>query len=175
MTKPRQLVQRGTWKSDELEGLKPTIYDWCRMAAFLDGEGHLDINPGRGSSGNLRYQTRILIGNSNPALPAWLIKTFGGTFHIRRITNRNAKDQYIWNCMSGRAAWILYNCMPWFIMKQAQAELLLALQESVDKTVQGRNRVVQPTEIELRSNLKQQLAKLNQRGRILPVSTVKGE
>ena len=37
--------QRRLWKAEEFDGLKPTVYDWCRVAAFLDGEGNLNINP----------------------------------------------------------------------------------------------------------------------------------
>ena len=28
--------QRRLWKAEEFDGLKPTVYDWCRVAAFLD-------------------------------------------------------------------------------------------------------------------------------------------
>jgi len=55
--------QRRQWKAEEFDGLKPTVYDWVRMAAFLDGEGNLNINPRRNRGHEVQVQVRILIGN----------------------------------------------------------------------------------------------------------------
>jgi len=156
--------QRRQWKAEEFDGLKPTVYDWTRMAAFLDGEGHLNLNPiplkaGRGR----RIQVRIIIGNTSPALTTWLKETFGGNIVLRDMSkhNPNARLQYIWSCTSGRAAWVLTNCLPWFIIKAAQAKILIAMQTEIDKTRQGRGRTVSDEQWDIRFALKAELHKLN--------------
>lgn len=174
--------QRRQWKAEEFDGLKPTVYDWVRMAAFLDGEGNLNINPRydtRNNSRGWQVQVRILIGNTNPALPVWLRKTFGGNIILRQVKNLKAKDSYIWSCTSARAAWVLTNCMPWFLLKSAQAEILISLQEEIDATRQGRGRRVADASVERRMLLKQELHKLNAKGRAnqisIPVAMLTGE
>lgn len=159
---------RRMWKAEEFDGLKPTVYDWVRMAAFLDGEGNLNINPIRDKSRKVavRCQVRILIGNTNPALPVWIRETFGGNIVLRDVKRYNprAKQSYIWSCTAGRAAWILYNCLPWFLLKGAQAKILISLQEDIDTTYQGRNRKVSQERLDQRLALKDVLHKLNAKG-----------
>jgi hypothetical protein len=182
MTQWKQGIgQRRLWKAEESDGLKPTVYDWVRMAAFLDGEGNLNINPifDKRRKNPLHLQVRILIGNTNPALPVWLYKTFGGNIVLRNVKNLKAKNAYIWSCTSARASWVLHNCLPWFLLKSAQAEILMQLQTEIDQTRQGRGRTVDPERLEFRNSLKLQLHKLNARGRenqvTIPVAGLTGE
>jgi hypothetical protein len=173
--------QRRLWKAEEFDGLKPTVYDWVRMAAFLDGEGNLNINPRRNRGHEVQVQVRILIGNTNPALAVWLRKTFGGNIVLRdsRRYNPNAKQTYIWSCTAARAAWVLTNCLPWFLLKGPQAEILISLQEEIDRTRQGRGRRVTDESWERRFALKDELHKLNAKGCInqivIPVAGLTGE
>jgi len=155
--------QRRLWKAEEFDGRKPTTYDWCRMAAFMDGEGTIDINTC--SAAKPRYIVRVLIGNTNPNLMVWLRSTFGGNVIFRRVKNPNAKHTYVWSCTAGRAAWILYNCLPWFLLKGAQAELMMELQGHIDQTKQGRNRELPASAFEYRLGIKTKLRELNARGR----------
>lgn len=157
---------RREWKTEEFDGLKPTTYDWCRMAAFIDGEGHLSISGTYTAKGRPRYQVRILIGNTNAELPLWLRETFGGHTVVRDAQRYNprSKQSYIWSANAARACWIMKNCEPWFLMKLAQAKLLMQLQERIDLTRQGRGREVPPEEQTARMEIKQQLHKLNQKG-----------
>jgi hypothetical protein len=165
------------WKAEEFDGLKPTVYDWARMAAFLDGEGNLNINPIRDKNRKpgVRCQVRILIGNTNPALPVWIRETFGGNIVLRGTNgiNPRAKQSYIWSCTAGRAAWVLHNCLPWFLLKEAQAKVLISLQEDIDTTYQGRSRKVSQERLDQRLALKDELHKLNAKGRdnqvVIPV------
>jgi hypothetical protein len=156
--------QRRQWKAEEFDGLKPTVYDWVRMAAFLDGEGNMNINPIPRGQFKKRLQVRILIGNTNPALPIWLKETFGGNVILRHNSNPRAKDSYIWSCTSARAAWVITNSLPWFLLKSAQAKVLIQLQQEIDSTRQGRGRTVSDEQWEVRVALKQELHKLNAKG-----------
>lgn len=155
---------RGLWRSEELDGLKPTVFDWARLAAFIDGEGTIDINTSRAHPS---FTARIIIGNTNPKLAMWLIKTFGGSVKLLKQSDKYRtrwKDQYIWYAMSTRAAWCLFNAQPWMLLKDAQAELLMALQTNIDSTKQGRGRTVSSESIELRKRIKDDLHMLNAKG-----------
>lgn len=152
---------RRQWKSDELIGIKPTVYDWCRLAAFLDGEGSLGF-----SKSPTRTIIRITVTNTDETLILWLSETFGGTFHERSEWKKNSRWSvaYNWSCSAARAAWILWNCKPWFIMKGTQAELLLEYQASMDDTRQNRYSRTATEIIEWRGLLREEVTSLNARG-----------
>ncbi len=170
---------RRQWKSEEFDDLKPTTYDWCRMAAFIDGEGCLDVNTmaKRVQAGGTSYTVRIVLGNTNPRLAVWLKRTFGGSVKIRQNSeyNKNWKDSYIWVAMSTRAAWIMHNCLPWLLLKDAQASLLMSLQENIDLTRQGRGRSVDPESIAWRRQLKDELRLLNAKGPVNQIVMTKDD
>jgi hypothetical protein len=152
---------RRKWKSEELLNKKPTVYDWCRLAAFLDGEGSLGL-----SKNSKRTLTRLSVTGTSEDLILWLVETFGGAFHERGEWKKNSNWSvaYNWSCSAARAAWILWNCKPWFIIKGKQAELLLEYQNSVDNTVQNRYKLL-PNEIkEWRDMISKEITKLNARG-----------
>lgn len=133
------------------------------MAAFMDGEGNLQVNPYKGRRA---AQVRILIGNTDANLALWLRRTFGGNVCIRnnRKYNPKAKTSYIWSCTAGRAAWILHNSIPWLLLKSAQAELLMELQTNIDLTRQGRGKHVSDEVFEYRRSVHVRIKELNAKG-----------
>ena len=161
MSEAYTVASRRAWKSEELDGLKPTVYDWVRMAAFIDGEGSVQVNP----YGKRRlHQVRILVSNTNAALTNWLLRTFGGNVVLRDHKNPKWKVAYIWSCTAARAAWILWNCLPWFLMKREQAELLIELQERKDLTRQGRSLRLPEEERAYRATIHERVKVLNHKG-----------
>ena len=155
---------RRQWRSEEFAGFKPTIYDWCRMAAFIDGEGGVQVNPYSQRKNRGIVQCRVLVTNTNPALPIWLSATFGGNVVFRESGNPKWADRYTWSATAGRACWILFNCLPWMLLKKSQAELLLELQERIDQTRQGRNRTLSETERDYRVMIHEKVKLLNVKG-----------
>lgn len=152
---------RRTWKTEEFQSLKPTVYDWCRMAAFLDGEGCLRIDVSSRKS-----TIKLVITNTSEDLILWLDETFGGSFYQRTGSSLKAswKPVYSWNASAARAAWILDNCKPWLIIKGKQAEVLLEYQQHLDDTFQNRYQEL-PEETMLWRSLQQaQIKRLNMRG-----------
>lgn len=134
------------WKSKTYEGRTPSEIDWARMAAYIDGEGSVLINP---RSGRKNYVTdasgfylRITVANTDVRLPIWLKETFGGSYKDantpKYYEGQNWKRAYHWNTASNRAAWILFNCLPYFVMKHEQAQIGISLQESMNKEIVGR-------------------------------------
>lgn len=58
----------------------------------------------------------------------------------------------------------MHNCLPWFILKKAQAELLIQLQEHIDETRQGRGRSVSEDSHLYREDIHRRVKKLNRKG-----------
>src|SRR6266478_2274849 len=161
-------VDKREWKLPIFEGLCPTAIDWAMMAAYLDGEGSVLINPRRSrvGSGDGMFQDiastfylKITVANTDPRLVAWCKAKFGGTFKDANsrayYVGRNIKIAWHWSASSTRAAWILYNCMPYFVIKDEQANIGIQLQESM--TLSGGWRRLPKEVIEARRELKRQL------------------
>jgi hypothetical protein len=76
------------------------------------------------------------------------------------------KDCYYAQACGYKASWILRNCLEWFILKGAQAEVVLAHQRTIGPDVWKRGPgVTTPQNIlDIRASLKSKLAELNRRG-----------
>lgn len=173
ITQPRVRGLRRQWKSDELAGLKPTIYDWCRLAAFIDGEGNLNIN--HCSDARPRNIIRVLIANTNQDLVLWLSRTFGGVVTMRVHNNPKWKPAFVWACSAARAAWVIHNSLPWMLLKNKQAALLLELQEDLDKTRQSsKHEGISLDSIALRQRIGAEVKRLNAKGPAAQEETTRG-
>lgn len=164
------------WKLPAFDRFCPSPIDWARMAAFIDGEGTILINPRRGrqtqyDSLAATFYLKVSISNTDLNLMDWLKLTFGGNYHFkdnqRYYRDRNVKDAYAWSVSSSQAAWILYNCLPYFIIKYEQASIGIQLQESMGRFTRGPGKSLPPEIVEERRNLKKNLLILKARGRTL--------
>jgi len=162
------------WKLPAFGEFCPSPIDWARMAAYIDGEGSVLINTQkRGNARAVGFYLRVTVANTDVRLPAWLKETFGGTYNLADTeayyAKRNWKPAYHWGTSAHRAAWILYNCLPYFIMKREQAELGITLQENLSRyRFRGKGAGQVPSQIcEERRELKRRLLVMKARGRIL--------
>lgn len=129
------------WKSEkDLSGV--TDIDWARLAAFIDGEGHIGIvrkgikktGPRAGKRG--ADYIRITIANTDPRLIIWLQLRFGGGRTYRNISreiNHRWKGVFHWDTASAHAARLLEGCLKYFIIKRDQAEIALAFQATMKR------------------------------------------
>ena len=158
------------WKCAEFDGLTPSIIDWARIAAYLDGEGSILINPRKGRK---EYATlassfylKLTVANTDPRLLIWLKNTLGGTVKdsnsAKYYVGKNWKQCWNWSVCSNRAAWILFNCLPYLLIKSEQAEIGIQLQESMNTAHRGC--ALPGSVVEERRDLKAQLLKLKARG-----------
>jgi len=158
------------WKQPSFDGLCPDAIHWARVAAFIDGEGSVLINPRRHrkdyateASG---FYLKITVANTDVRLPMFLKETLGGTVKDSNTAayyvGKNYKRCYNWSVSSSRAAWILFNCLPYFIIKREQAEIGIQLQESMKTVMNGRS--LSTETVEHRRSLKKQLLILKARG-----------
>jgi hypothetical protein len=160
------------WKSDEYLGLKPSLIDWARLAAYVDGEGSINLTPRRTDRAkSMTYCARVVVTNTDFRLTKWCMDTFGVPYYEKSFKwggshAANWKSCFFAQASGYRACWILRNCLPFFIMKREQAEVVLQHQETLNPDVFNRGGgVTTPQDIlEYRLRLKKKLAQLNKRG-----------
>ena len=156
------------WKAKYFEGICPDSHDWARLAAYIDGEGSILINTQKSRYGTGFY-LRVTVANTDIRLMVWLKENFGGSYcganTDKYYEGKNWKRSYHWGTSSHRAAWILFNCLPYFVIKGEQAEIGIQLQESMRLFVRGGRSKILPEGIrKQRSELKSRLLVLKSRG-----------
>lgn len=108
--------------------------EWARLAAFLDGEGHITIARQTSSWRKNRsphpcqHVAHVSISNTDPRLPMWLRDTFGGSQveQQKHAKNPNWKDIFHWRVTGKNASLILRGCYQYLILKRDQADIALA-------------------------------------------------
>ena len=140
----------------------PTEIDWVRLAAFIDGEGMIDIHTHSQFRTHLdrvhtTHYVRIIITNTDPRLALWCKDIFDGCANFVKTSAQNSKwrNQLKWYVSSRKAVAILRGCLPYLILKREQAEVALAFQETVSRI--GRKGHTQETldrRIELQQKMK---------------------
>jgi hypothetical protein len=102
----------------------PTEMDYARLAAYIDGEGHIHI----GKFGNYDC-LRIDVYNTDPRLIVWIKKTFGGGWFFTEFPNERQRfKKYGWYIGAKNACELLNKCMPYFLIKREEAEIGIAFQ-----------------------------------------------
>src|SRR5258705_8131274 len=111
------------WKSVEYLGLRPTTIDWARLAAYIDGEGSINLSPRRTNTGkSLTLCAKVVVTNTDFRLAKWCLDTFGMKYY-EHSNNTSSKRSVNWaSCVYAqacgyKASWILLNCLPWFLLK----------------------------------------------------------
>jgi len=142
---------------------KPSELDWVRLAAFIDGEGFIDIETHTQYRPHLKreyttHRLRIVIVNTDPRLALWLKATFGGCANFEPTKNPKWRHKLVWYLCSRAAADVLLSCLPYLLLKIEQAETALAFQATVTNKVgrAGHTAETIQTRIELQRKLRDQ-------------------
>jgi hypothetical protein len=112
---------------------KPTQIDWARLAAYIDGEGCIDIhlsNPKKHTRPTPNLYLRVAVVNTDPRLLAWCVENFGGSVSCRALKGKY-KPLFRWDTGSRMAASIIKNCYPFLIIKREQAEIAMAFAKTI--------------------------------------------
>jgi hypothetical protein len=139
------------------------------LAGIIDGEGHVGLAHHPASSGkdkNHKYEwwvPLVAVSNTDKRLLWWLTERFGGPVLVQKMNPNLAarKQAYVWKVTSQRAAVVLKAALPYLVLKQEQANIVLAFMETHANV--GR-RGHELATIERRRGLVQQLRDLNRRG-----------
>jgi hypothetical protein len=117
--------------------------DLAYLAGIIDGEGTIGIYKG---GGPYSYYLRLIVTNSSLPLMKWVHAGVGGSFiKQRRDTDRHAQIWYV-ILMQQRAAHLIRRCLPYIIVKRAQADNAL---EFIDEFVSSRGTGRAPSDQEL--------------------------
>lgn len=131
--------------------------DWARLAAFIDGEGHIRVvsKTQKVKRGVYRQEyLELVITNTSPLLTQWLVRMFGGSVQSKTV-NARCKPSWNWTTGSAHSADLLRGAFPYFIIKREQAELALAFYATMRRRgVKGTPQVVRDERAELRSKLR---------------------
>lgn len=134
---------------NDLSGV--SLIDWARLAAYIDGEGHIAINQEQRG-----YQyIRIVVTNTDPRLIAWLLTTFGGGVMKGKPQSERHRKVYKWSASCRHAEALLRAAQPFFITKRDQAEIALAFQDTLAGYRKGNN--IPESVTVLRSSYRDQL------------------
>lgn len=104
------------------------------LAAYIDGEGCIDIHKGEPKK-HLRptpnLYLRVSVHNNDVRLIKWCIDRFGGSCITTKAGKSRPRDIYAWSLGSRQAANVIKGCLPFFIIKREQAEVALAFIETI--------------------------------------------
>lgn len=110
------------------------------LAGAMDSDGCLSIRKStyalrvRKDSGNAVYSERLSLKQVTPHIPNLLRTTFGGTVKLKPAQLENGKPLYIWAVTDCIAAAATKALLTFLQVKRRQAELILELRESKEKT-----------------------------------------
>lgn len=107
----------------------PTELDYARLAAYIDGEGCLILCTKREKNNrHFRAEARMDVYNCDLRLLLWCRATFGvGSITEKKIGKLSRRPQFTWRVSGKRSVQqLLVACLPYFITKKEQAEILLA-------------------------------------------------
>jgi hypothetical protein len=96
------------------------------LAGIIDGEGSIQIEIQKKCASRKinYYSVRLIIINTSIELMDWLHTYFGGSV-TKRKKIENRKECYKWNIFSYNAAEILEACLPYMIVKEKHAKILI--------------------------------------------------
>lgn len=106
------------------------IRDLARLAAFIDGEGCIGVYKRAVTSRGTLYRLQVQIANTDPKLMVWLKHTFGGRVKPGKFRGNKLNRKYDWIVQGPLAAYLLYECIPYFVLKGDQALLAISFQPS---------------------------------------------
>lgn len=115
--------------ANDLSQISPI--DWARLAAFIDGEGHIALNSNKMSNGKHYAYLRVIVTNTDPRLIVWCQRLFGGGILRNDRSKAGQRNCFKWTATCRHAETILKGCLEYFVLKRDQAELGLAFQETV--------------------------------------------
>ena len=153
---------------------------YCRLAAFIDGEGSIGVHKTRTKHtlamlrrASPKYQMSVCVINTNQILIKWLKDNFGGSITTRKKAKENHKTAYRWVVGDQRAVVILRKVLPFLVIKTPQAKLAIEFTEGFVKGASlghGHGSRVSEKEIERRDRIHAKLKVLNARG-VAPAET----
>ena len=124
------MLDKNNTKTGEPDG----SHLYCRLAAFIDGEGSISIertspSPRLQRRSSPRYQSYIRVTNTNELLMFWLVEHFGGSYRIRKRDKATHKYAFVWTVGDRGAYDVLRHTRDLLVLKRPQCENSMAFTE----------------------------------------------
>lgn len=135
--------------------------DWARLAAFIDGEGCIQLHKQKQYSHKSKphwrphYVVQVVVTNTDHRLMDWCVENFGG--FVTPYLTPGRKQCFRWTAHTAACVRILVECLPYFIIKRRQAEIAISFRGTYSKDYVGRGRFVPDEVIEKRDALIEEL------------------
>lgn len=149
----------------------PVRTDWARLAAYIDGEGSIQIRLQEKARKRVTpvHELSITVCSTDPRLPQWCKELFGGSVTPRRKEN-SKKQSFLWVCKSRKAEGILLRCKKFFLIKGEHAAIALAFRKSFSIARNGHGPV--PVEVvHEREDFRMKLSSLSMKGKRARISS----
>ena len=106
---------------------EPTEIDYAMLAAYLDGEGCIHVVKGKREVATYanRYQLKVEISNTEPALIEWLLDRFGGNAFLLPKYKGIHKQVFRWILTGKSSEKVLENCLRFSVIKKLQIRLAI--------------------------------------------------
>lgn len=140
------------------------------IAGILDGEGCIYINRRKLTNTGRRktpgYGVKVIVSTTSYELVEWLIAYAQLTSICYNQPKGNRKPKWLCTWNSRKAEWLLGLVLPHLVIKAQQAKLGLELCKHLRTRPMVRGRCIPPEVVAYRESIKQQISKLNFRGRL---------
>ena len=139
------------------------------LAGIIDGEGCVYVNRRKvhGRRKTPGYSVKVVVSITAYPLVEWFIEHAQLTSICETQKKGNRKKQWMCTWNNSKAEWILETILPYLVIKKPQAILGLELLKHLRTTPIKRGKPIAPEVIEYRESIKQQMSKLNFRGKPL--------
>ena len=107
---------------------KVSMFDWAKLAAFIDGEGSIFIAKQTRARGKVYYKLCVCVANTDMRLMRWCKERFGGSIGKQTAKSNSTRPCYRWNCHIANVIDVLNGCMIHFVIKEQQAKTALTFQ-----------------------------------------------
>lgn len=142
---------------------EPSATDRAYLAAFMDGEGCINVQSHTNRSGYTQYYLSVAAYNTCPDVIDWIHDRFGGRVSRSEPYGRARHPLFTWRATSGEACAILKMVLPYLIIKKERASIAVELHEHIQSKHPGRGHPLTDEDMEWREAQKQRIADLNQR------------
>lgn len=123
------------------------------LAGYFDGDGHVGIV--KSKKGHYCLQTEL--SSTDPTIPQWLYRLFGGSLDIRK-RGGNFKPQHRWIASSKKSAALLKEVASFVQIKKEQVKIALQFSSGIKRTGKA---LSQETVLD-REQMRLAISKLNQ-------------
>lgn len=103
------------------------------LAGLIDGEGSIYLQKTTNKNGNIRYDMRFNITNTNQILCKWLQENFGGLVYSRKGCNERCKPRFEWVASRKLFDILSIQILPFLTIKKPQVELAIQFRKTFTK------------------------------------------